>query len=140
MACLVLLSSCGVVVTNKVKKDLTGTTLPDLLACAGKPSNTMKIDDRDAEVTYTQATPVQPNFNIGGINGMSIGVGSMGTCNAIFRLRDGYVTSVHFTGPSGTFAGPESACVPLIDSCAYRSDHTTLPDNYDQFKILGIPE
>lgn len=132
------ISACGAVLTKETRTGIVGTPLPDLLSCAGKPSSVIAADDTDVDVQYDQSTPTQPNFSLGGVYGISIGLGAMGECHAIFRVHDGYVVGVHYTGPSFTLGGPRSACIPLIKECATRLDRTTLPDNYDQFKVLGV--
>lgn len=135
---LILLSSCAGVPASESETKLVGYTLPDILSCAGKPDQSVAINHDDVIIEYEQNTPVQPNFNIGGIYGVSLGLGGIGTCKMVVRVHDGYVGSIHYTGPSWTVAGLKSACTPMIKSCYSRSDHTQLDKDYDQFAILGV--
>ena len=137
---LLFLSSCAGISAQKAKTSMIGETLPDLLSCAGKPSSTIAVNHDDIVLQYDQNTPVQPQFSIGGMDGISFGLGSMGICHMIVRVHSGYVGSIHYTGQSWTFGGILSACAPLIKSCYDRTDQTKLPANYNQFEILGVKQ
>ena len=137
---LLFLSSCAGIEAQKARTSMIGETLPDLIACAGKPSSTIAVNHDDVVLQYDQTTPVQPQFNVGGIDGVSLGLGSMGECHMIIRVHSGYVGSIHYTGQSWTFGGILSACAPLINSCYDRSDKTIIPSNYNQFEILGVKQ
>ena len=135
-----LLSSCAGVSAQRAKTSLIGETLPDLISCAGKPSSMIAVNHDDIVLQYDQTTPVQPQFSIGGTNGINLGLGSMGVCHMMVRIHSGYVGSIHYTGQSWTFGGILSACAPLVNSCYSRSDKTKLPSNYNQFEILGVKQ
>ena len=82
---ILFLSSCAGMEAQKAKTSMIGETLPDLIACAGKPSSTIAVNHDDVVLQYDQTTPVQPQFSVGGPNGISLGLGSMGECHMIIR-------------------------------------------------------
>ena len=136
---LFLVSCAGLPAKNSETK-LVGMSLPDMISCAGMPSKSIGVNHEDLVLQYDQSQPVQPNFSLGGIYGVSVGLGSMGTCSLMARFHNGYLGSIHYVGPTWTFGGYLSACTPIIKSCYYRTDHTKLPSNYNQFEILGVKQ
>lgn len=137
---LLILSSCAGIPAKKSETKLIGTTLPDIISCAGKPSSITAINHNDVVLQYDQSGTTQPNFNIGGIHGVSFGLGGIGNCSMMARFHNGYLISIHYIGQTWTFGGAMSSCTPIINSCYYRNDHTSIPDDYNQFQILGVKQ
>ena len=140
MISFLFLSSCAGLPAQKSETKLVGMSLPDMIACAGMPSKSIATNHEDVVLQYDQNQQVQPNFSLGGIYGVSLNLGGMGTCSLIARFHNGYLGSIHYVGPSWTFGGYLSACTPIIKSCYSRRDHTVIPSDYNQFNILGLKQ
>lgn len=115
MACLLALSACANV-PLQAKRDLVGMARSDLIACAGVPDNAATLPDGEV-LQWRQDQQVQGPFTIKGLMSLELDLSGHGTCHFVARLRQGRVTQVEYTGPSGTLLGPYSACRPLVLAC-----------------------
>lgn len=101
---LLFLSACSFVPT-KARHDLIGMKREDLIACAGVPDSRELSGDQEV-IEYKQTQQVESPLNIKGPMSLELDLGGHGLCNAVFRLKDGKVTQLEYTGPSATIAGP----------------------------------
>lgn len=136
------LTGCGGYMAREARTRLPGTTLPDLIACAGVPDHRMRVDRLEWVLVYDQSSAVQPSLTasvsaLASLVKPAVTMGAAGTCRAIVRIYGNRVRSVHYAGPSGTFEGPNAACAPLVRDCLSHPDRTVLPADYDAGAVLG---
>ena len=68
---------------------------------------------------FERLAPARPvNLSIPIVNG--IGMSLAGYCRATFRLENGRVAGVAYTGDSDPLEGPNSACGALMRACLSR--------------------
>ncbi|MFT8863036.1 MAG: hypothetical protein ABF916_08625 [Acetobacter fabarum] len=115
LTCLLALSACANV-PLQAKHDLVGMARSDLIACAGVPDNAATLPDGEV-LQWRQDQQVQGPFTLKGPMSLELDLSGHGTCHFVARLRQGRVTQVEYTGPSGTLLGPYSACRPLVLAC-----------------------
>lgn len=118
LCCLLALSACANV-PLQAKRDLVGMARSDLIACAGVPDNAAVLPDGEV-LQWRQDQQVQGPFTLKGPMSLELDLSGHGTCHFVARLRQGRVTQVEYTGPSGTLLGPYSACRPLVLACDRR--------------------
>lgn len=114
-ALALLLSACASI-PERARHDLLGMDRSDLIACAGVPDNAATLPDGEV-LQWRQDQQVQGPFTIKGPMSLELDLSGHGTCHFVARLRQGRVTQVEYTGPSGTLLGPYSACRPLVQAC-----------------------
>ena len=113
-----LLTACSAT-PLKARHDLIGLKREDLIACAGVPDSRETLSDGEV-FEYKQTQQVESPLNIKGPMSLELDLGGRGLCNAIFRLKDGKVSQLEYTGPSATLLGPWTACEPLIKACEHK--------------------
>jgi hypothetical protein len=101
------------------RTELIGVSAADLSFCAGPPGATERLDDHTQLLAYTRkssdAHTVSVNIPVigGGVN-----VGQGGDCEATFKVVDGRVAALRYSGD--TDAGPggtDAACAPIVQHC-----------------------
>ena len=117
LAIIALLAASGCSgMATRAQTELVGMKRADVISCAGVPDKTETLPDREI-LQYQQDQPVQGPFDFKGPMSLELSVGGHGTCHAVLTLREGVVSSVGYTGPSGTLLGPYAACVPILKGC-----------------------
>jgi hypothetical protein len=120
LAWLLLLAACetGTGVVRDARSVLIGMNSEDLQACAGIPTRTKRLNERTELLSYEQR-----NENVGGLQvslpllgGFKL-AGSGSYCHAIFRIADGRVAGLHFTGDNDDVLGREGVCAPIVRGC-----------------------
>jgi hypothetical protein len=115
-----LLAACttGAEVVRDARPVLIGMNSDDLQACAGIPNRTKRLNDRTELFSYEEK-----NENVGGmqvtlplVGGFKL-AGSGSYCQAIFRIVDGRVAGLHFTGDNDDILGKEGVCAPIVRGC-----------------------
>ena len=101
------------------RSDMVGVSSADLSFCAGLPAKTERLDDHTELLAYSRkssdAHTVSVNMPVigGGVN-----VGQGGDCEATFKVVDGRVAALRYSGD--TDAGPggtDAACAPIVQHC-----------------------
>jgi hypothetical protein len=69
-------------------------------------------------LSYNATSARTVNLSIPIVNG--IGVSMAGYCRATFRLENGRVAGVTYTGDGDPLEGPNSACGSLVRACLVR--------------------
>ena len=115
---LIMLSSCSEIATH-ARTELIGMSRSDLISCAGVPDDREALPDREI-LEWRQDQQVQGPLDIKGPLSLELSVGGHGTCHAVVTLRNGVVSGVGYTGPSGTLLGPYAACVPIVKGCLIK--------------------
>jgi hypothetical protein len=123
LAGLILLASCGYKDTQDARHaqaSMVGMTATDLKTCAGLPDRTERLAEGEELYTYSLKQPA----NSGGITttlpiiGGGLTLGNSGAyCNAIFRIRQGRVSDVRYSGDNDTPAGDNGVCGPIVRGC-----------------------
>lgn len=114
---LVLILLCGCVnAADRAQTGLIGMSRGDLMSCAGVPDKREELPDREI-LQYQQDKEVEGPLTVKGPFDLALSVGAKGTCHAVLTLRDGVVSRVGYTGPSGTLLGPYAACAPILKGC-----------------------
>jgi hypothetical protein len=99
---------------EQAKTGLVGMSELQLETCLGLPDKeATKGKTRLLSDNATGARTV--NLSIPIVNG--IGVSMAGYCRATFRLENGRVASVSYTGDSDPLEGANSACAALMRAC-----------------------
>ena len=110
---------------------MIGMSSADLLACAGPPAKSTKINDVAHVDTYTY-NPAASNgltltlpLSLGGV-----ALGGSGTgCIADVRVVHNNVTEVHYTGANDESIGQDGVCDPIFRGCLRQPEATMQPVN-----------
>jgi hypothetical protein len=141
------LAGCGYGASRQVHEaqvSMIGMTSADLLACAGPPAKSTKINDSARVDTYTYTPPTSSGFTLNlplSLGGVAIG-GSGNSCIANFRLVNNRVTEVHYTGPDDPSLGNDGVCDPVIRGCMREPEASMQPvtgHNYDRSSAYSAP-
>lgn len=118
---LLLLTACaprGAEVAAEARQRLIGMDADDLRSCAGIPTRTLRLGDGSELFSYEQQ-----NENVGGLN-VSIPMaggfrlaGSGSYCHALFRVAQGRVAGLAYTGDSDDVDGRDGVCAPIVRGC-----------------------
>ena len=122
MLAILLVAACsskGHEVAEEGRRALVGMNAGDLQACAGIPNRTKSLDSHTELFSYEHK-----NENVGGMEfsvpllggGFKL-AGSGSYCNAIFRVVDGKVADLTYTGDDDDFVGKEGVCAPIVRGC-----------------------
>lgn len=125
------LSGCGYYasrVAHKAQSSMIGMDEKDVQACAGIPDKIKKIDDNTTIYEYQRGRnietsanstliPVQSLQNI--VNG--IGGGDGKSCVADFRVVDGKVQDVYYSGDNDMLIGTDGVCATVVRGCVRRA-------------------
>jgi hypothetical protein len=112
-------TSSGHKVAENGRHALVGLKGDDLQACAGIPNRTKRLDEHTELFSYELK-----NENVGGMQ-VSIPLlgggfkfaGSGSYCHAVFRVIDGKVAAIAYTGDDDDFAGQNGVCAPIVRGC-----------------------
>lgn len=110
-------SGCGYEDTlraEQAKTSLVGMSGLQLETCLGLPDKEA-TKGKTTLLSYNATSARTVNLSIPIVNG--IGVSMAGYCRATFRLENGRVASVSYTGDSDPLEGENSACGSLMRAC-----------------------
>jgi hypothetical protein len=102
---------------ERAKTSLVGMSELDLETCLGLPDKEA-TKDKTTLLSYNATSARTVNLSIPIVNG--VGVSIAGTCRATFRLENGRVASVSYTGDGDPLEGQNSACGSLMRACLSR--------------------
>jgi len=121
---LPLLGACSVhdgYVAHEAQKTLMGMSEPDLEACLGAPDQRGTFGNTDV-LTYYATSSSSMSYSIPIVGG--IGMSNGGYCHATFRVDNGRVTRVLYSGEKNTTAAADAYCAPIVRTCmAYLTAH-----------------
>jgi hypothetical protein len=132
LVALSTLGGCGIYdshLAHQAQVAMIGMTADDLQACAGVPDKTTKINDRTSIYDYKLAPGPTGSITatLPVVGGMTLG-GSGPFCTASFRVIDGKVTDVHYSGDSDKTFGEDAVCVPIIRGCMRQPEASMRAD------------
>lgn len=139
---LLALASCSVL-PERARHDLVGTSLPDLVACAGRPDSRMRVGADDWVLGWGPVTTATPSLTaavpvLGDLAKPTVSASASATCRMMTRIQRGRVASLHYVGTSSLPIGAEAACAPIIRDCLAHPDRTVLPAGYDTNAYLEV--
>ncbi len=121
LAFLSLLPACAYHnsrISVQAQQSLIGTSVADLDMCAGLPTKTERINPATELRSYERAESTNAGLNItfpviGG--GMNIGNG--GYCHATFKLVNGTVAALDYSGDTTVAGATDAICAPIVKTC-----------------------
>jgi hypothetical protein len=127
-----ILSACGTAgsrVAAEGQRRLVGMNADDLQACAGIPQRTSTLGDGTRLLSYEQR-----NADTGGVNvtlpvlGGGFNFGNSGSyCHAIFRVWQGRVIGLNYTGDNDDVGGENGVCAPIVRGCLRQPEPAHVP-------------
>jgi hypothetical protein len=103
---------------------LIGLSEVDLQACLGSPDQHTSFGTTDI-ITYYANSDSSMNYSVPIIGGLSFSNG--GYCHATFRIDNGTVTQVIYSGEKNATLAPDAYCAPIVRSCLERLSKTNQP-------------
>jgi hypothetical protein len=101
----------------RAKTSLVGLSELELETCLGLPDKEA-TKGKTTLLSYNATSARTVNLSIPIVNG--IGVSIVGYCRATFRLENGRVAGVTYTGDGDPLEGRNSACGALMRACLSR--------------------
>ena len=102
---------------EQAKTSLVGMSELELETCLGLPDKEA-TKGKTTLLSYNATGARTVNLSVPIVNG--IGVSLAGYCRATFRLENGRLAGVAYTGDSDPLEGPNSACGALMRACLSR--------------------
>jgi hypothetical protein len=102
---------------ERAKTSLVGMSELELETCLGLPDK-KATTGKTTLLSYNTTSARTVNLSIPIING--IGLSTQGWCRTTFRLENGRVAGVTYTGDNDPLEGPNSACGSLMRACLSR--------------------
>ncbi|MEJ1977800.1 MAG: hypothetical protein WDN49_18520 [Acetobacteraceae bacterium] len=125
---LVLLSGCAIQdshIAERAQSQLIGMSEVDLEACLGGPDQHNTFGTTDI-LTYYATSSSSLSYSIPVVGG--IGVSNGAYCHAIFRLDNGHVTRLLYSGEKNATLAPDAYCAPIMRTClGYLQSHPAAP-------------
>lgn len=134
------MSGCGYYASrtaHEAQVTMIGMTEEDVQACAGIPTRTQTISSRVKILEYqrgrnigapTTSTliPVQSVVNVV----RDIGGGDGNICIADFRIVDGKVSDVYYSGDNDMLVGTDGVCSSVVRGCVRRAVSSGSPSDF----------
>ena len=120
-----LLSACALKdaqTANIARRVLTGWSELDLEACLGAPDEHSTLGDTDILTYYGNSTSNR-SFSLGLPGAFNLAGGGGGYCHAIFRVKDGRLAEVRYSGESNATLAPDAYCAPIVRGCVQHPEH-----------------
>jgi hypothetical protein len=101
-------------IAAQAKTRLVGKSELELETCLGLPDKAA-TKGKTTLLSYNATSARTVNLSVPIVNG--VGVSIVGYCRATFRLENGRVAGVTYTGDGNPFEGRDSACGALMRAC-----------------------
>lgn len=121
---LALVSACAIKdssIAHNAETRLMGMSEVDLEACIGVPDQHSTFGNTDI-LTYYATSMSGDSYSIPIVGGLSFSNG--GYCHATFRVSDGHVTQILYSGEKNATGAPDAYCAPIVRTCM---DHLQQP-------------
>lgn len=119
-----LLTACAVAdsrIVQHARTRLVGLSEVDLESCLGVPDQHASFGATDV-LTYYATSSSSTSYSLPIVGG--IGLSNGGYCHATFRLDNGRVTRVLYSGEKNATLAPDSYCAPILRTCmAWLDQH-----------------
>jgi hypothetical protein len=120
---LALASACAIKdsrIARDARSRLLGMSEVNLEACLGVPDQHSTFGNTDI-LTYNATSTSNDSYSIPIIGGMSFSNG--GYCHATFRVINGHVTQVLYSGEKYATGAPDAYCAPIVRTCMAHLRH-----------------
>jgi hypothetical protein len=117
-------SACAVKdshIAHDAQTRLMGMSEVDLEACIGAPDQHTTFGKTDI-LTYYATSASGDSYSIPLIGGLSFSNG--GYCHATFRVSNGYVTQILYSGEKNATGAPDAYCAPIVRTCMAHLQRT----------------
>jgi hypothetical protein len=95
---------------------MVGLSEADLESCVGAPDQRTTVDGSDVLTYYNSSSSSGGvNLTLPIVGGVSFSGG--GYCHTTFKVTDGRVAQVHYTGDNDETLGTHGVCAPIIRGC-----------------------
>ncbi len=125
---LLLLSGCAIQdshIAREAESKLIGMSEVDLESCLGGPDQHASFGNTDV-LTYYATSSSSTSYSLPIVGG--IGMSNGAYCHATFRVDNGRVTRVLYSGEKNATGAPDAYCAPIVRSClAYLQAHPAAP-------------
>jgi hypothetical protein len=101
-------------IAHEAQTRLLGLTELDLEACLGVPDQKASFASTDV-LTYYAASTSSINYSVPIVGGIGFSNGAY--CHATFRLDNGRVTHVLYSGEKNATLAPDAYCAPISRTC-----------------------
>lgn len=136
---LAMVGSCAIKdsqIAHDAETRLIGMSEPDLEACIGVPDQHSTFGNTDI-LTYYATSTSSDSYSIPIIGGISFSNG--GYCHATFRVVDGRVTQVLYSGEKNATGAPDAYCAPIVRTCIEHLQETPAPRTATQTTAARHP-
>ncbi len=108
-------------IARDAKTSLMGLSEVELQSCLGVPDQHATFGNTDV-LTYYATSSSSMSYSIPIVGGLGFSNG--GYCHATFRVDNGRVTRIIYSGEKNATLAPNAYCTPILRSCmSYLSDH-----------------
>lgn len=111
-------------IAHTAQTRLLGMSAVDLEACLGVPDQHQEFGRTDI-LTYYATSTSSIGYAIPVVGGISMANGAY--CHATFRLDDGKVTHVIYSGEKNATLAPDAYCAPITRTCLADLAHSAPP-------------
>jgi hypothetical protein len=119
-----MLAACAVQdshIAHQAQSRLMGLSEVDLESCLGVPDEHQTFGTTDV-LTYYATSTSSTSYSIPLVGG--IGMTNGAYCHATFRVDNGHVTRVLYSGEKNATLAPDAYCAPISRTClAYLDSH-----------------
>lgn len=127
-----MLAGCAVGdarIAHSAQQKLIGWSEVDLESCLGAPDQKATFGDIDILTYYGNSTSSTGlTFGVPFLADIGVTGGGGGYCHATFRLKEGRVTEVRYSGETNATLAPDAYCAPIISGCLNQPERgDTLP-------------
>jgi hypothetical protein len=106
-------------IAAQARSRLLGMSEVDLEACLGAPDQHQSFGTTDV-LTYYATSTSSATYGIPLIGGVSFSNGAY--CHATFRVDNGLVTRVLYSGEKNATLAPDAYCAPIMRTCLATLD------------------
>jgi len=108
-------------VAHTAQQKLVGWTELDLESCLGAPDHQSTFGDMDILTDFGNSTSSKV-FTLGMpfFGGLTIGGG--GYCHAIFRVKEGHLAQLRYSGETDAMLAPDAYCAPIVRGCVDQAE------------------
>jgi hypothetical protein len=122
-----LLTACALKDAQTAKtaqRTLIGWSELDLETCLGAPDQRSTLGDTDILTYYGNSTSNR-SFSVGlpFLGGFNLAGGGGGYCHATFRVKDGRLAEVRYSGETNATLAPDAYCAPIVRGCVQHPEH-----------------
>lgn len=108
-------------ISHTAQTRLVGLSEVDLESCLGVADQHATFGDTDV-LTYYATSSSSTSYSLPIVGG--IGLSNGGYCHATFRLDQGRVTQLLYSGEKNATMAPDSYCAPILRTCmTWLSEH-----------------